>query len=433
MVKTLLASEADFSAQLKEHLKASDALDSGVSTAVREIVLAVRERGDDAVKEYSALYDQLEVKSVSELRVSKEAIEDAYAACSDELLDALKLAKKRVEAYHKKQLPKDERWEDTAGISLGWQWKPLQRVGLYVPGGTAAYPSSVIMNAIPAIVAGVESITMVVPAPKGELNPAVLAAAKIAGIEDIYTIGGAQAIAALAYGTETIDPVDTIVGPGNAYVAAAKRMVYGRVGIDTIAGPSEILVIADDTANARWIAADLLSQAEHDTAARCVLITDSESLAADVVLEVDNLLPTLSREEIARQSWEENALIIIADGEAATIHAANLVAAEHVELCVKNAKSLAKKITNAGALFIGNYTCEALGDYLAGPSHVLPTSGAARFSSGLSVYDFLTRSSIIEASEKGFNTLADATAALADQEGLDAHALSVRIRKGDNR
>lgn len=343
--------------------------------------------------------------------------------------EALKLAASRIRDYHERQLPKDHLYTDKTGTKLGWKWTAIERVGLYVPGGKAAYPSSVLMNAIPALVAGVKELVMVVPTPNGEVNPVVITAAKVAGIKEIYAIGGAQAIGALAYGTKTIKKVDKIVGPGNAFVAEAKRQVFGIVGIDMIAGPSEILVIADESANPKWIAADLLSQAEHDENARSILVTTSSILAKKVSEEIAATLKTLSRKKIAEASWKNNGQIILVKNLDEAAEIANRIAPEHLELMIKNPQALAKKITNAGALFIGHYTPEAIGDYIAGPSHVLPTSGTARFSSGLSVYDFLKRTSLIECSAKSYKAIAPSASSLAKEEGLTAHKLSVDIRK----
>lgn len=400
-----------------------------VASTVQEIFKDVINNGDTALVKYTEKFDGWKIGDAKNLKVSAKEIAEAKKQCKPGAVEALKTAAKRIEEYHLKQIPQDERYSDYHGNDLGWQWTPIQRVGIYVPGGKAAYPSSVLMNAMPAQVAGVERIVMVVPAPKGVLNPLVLAAAEIAGIKEIYKIGGAQAIAALACGTKTIEGVDKIVGPGNAYVAEAKRQVFGLVGIDMIAGPSEILVIADNDCNPEWIAADLLSQAEHDEQARSILVTDSEEVAEEVEKAVEKQLSKLEREDIARKSWEANGLIILVKSIDEAIEVANIVAPEHLELCFQGAEAYVEKVKNAGAIFVGRYTPEAIGDYIAGPSHVLPTSGSARFSSGLSVYDFLKRTSIISCSEEGFRELSDATELLATEEGLGAHAKSISVRK----
>ncbi len=428
MVKWLYSSDESFADALSAHLTFKLEMDATVNARVKEIVLQVADQGDAALVELTNRFDRRKVNGFSELVVTKAQIEAARNAVDTSLVEALELAASRIADYHQKQMPVDIDYTDKVGVRLGNLWKPLEAVGLYVPGGLASYPSSVLMNAVPAKVAGVKRLVMTVPAPEGVLNPAVLAAASVAGVEEIYTVGGAQAIAALAYGTETIKPVHKIVGPGNAYVAAAKRQVFGKVGIDMIAGPSEILVIADDSANAQWIAADLLSQAEHDEAARSILLTQSKALATAVEQAVEALLPTLAKEAIARKSWENNGAIIIAENEQELLAITNQIAAEHLEIATKEPEKLLPNIHHAGAIFLGHYTPEAMGDYMAGPSHVLPTAGTAAFSSGLSVYDFLKRVSLIGCSREAFDTLSDATALLADSESLGAHALSVRIR-----
>lgn len=402
---------------------------SDVIRAVKEIITNVKSHGDDAVVEYTNKFDHQNVASIKELKVSEAEIEAAYAACTPKVIEALTHAAKRIAAYHTKQMPQNFDYIDEDGVRLGNIWKPIQNIGLYVPGGKASYPSSVLMNAIPAKIAGAVNLVMVVPAPGGVLNPAVLAAAKIAGITEIYKIGGAQAIAALAFNNTSIPSVDKIVGPGNAYVAAAKRELSNIVGIDMIAGPSEILVIADNKTDPKWIAADLLSQAEHDENAQSILITNDEIYASAVITAVEDHLKTLSRADIAHISWNNKGVVVVDPGFANTIELINYIAPEHLELAIENANEMAKHVHNAGAIFLGRYTPEAIGDYTAGPSHVLPTSGTARFASGLSVFDFLKRVSLIECSKESFAKLADSTACLADSEGLDAHALSVRIRK----
>ncbi len=352
----------------------------------------------------------------------------AAKSCDARALDALKLARDRIEAYHVRQKPKDERFTDPLGVELGSRWTPVEAAGLYVPGGTAAYPSSVLMNAVPAKVAGVPRLVMVVPAPDGKLNPLVLAAAQLAGVDEIYRVGGAQAVAALAYGTDTIKPVAKIVGPGNAYVAAAKRLVFGTVGIDMIAGPSEVLVIADKTGNADWIAADLLAQAEHDVSAQSILITDSAELAAQVEKAVAAQLKTLPRAETAGASWRDFGAIITVGTLDEAVALTNALAPEHLELIASDADALAGKIRNAGAIFIGAHTPEAIGDYVAGSNHVLPTARSARFSSGLGVLDFMKRTSILKCGPDQLRALGEAAITLAEAEGLQAHARSVSIR-----
>jgi histidinol dehydrogenase len=353
---------------------------------------------------------------------------EAEAQCPAETLKALDVAARRIEDYHRRQIPKDETYTDDIGAKLGWRWTALDSVGLYVPGGTASYPSSVLMNAIPARVAGVARIVMVTPASGGKLNPLVLAAAKRAGIAEIYRIGGAQAVAALAYGTQTIAPVDKIVGPGNAYVAAAKREVFGIVGIDSIAGPSEILVIADAANDPDWIAADLLSQAEHDASSQIILITDDAAFADKVSAAVDRALATLPRKAIASTSWKDFGGIVVVAKLEDGCELANRIAPEHLELAVENPEALLKRVRHAGAIFLGRNTPEAMGDYIAGPNHVLPTARTARFSSGLSVLDFVKRTTLLSLSREAINEIGPAAVALAEAEGLDAHASSVAAR-----
>lgn len=395
--------------------------------AVAEIVAAVRARGDAALLDYTARFDRLNIPA-SELRVPEAEIEEAERACAPELLRALRGAAERIEDYHRRQKPEDLDYRDAAGVRLGHRWTAVAAAGLYVPGGTAAYPSSVLMNALPARVAGVPRIVMTVPAPDGKLNPLVLAAARLAGVQEVYRVGGAQAIAALAYGTETIAPVDKVVGPGNAYVAAAKRQVFGQVGIDMIAGPSEILVVADADNDPAWIAADLLSQAEHDEAAQAILVTDSAAFADAVASAVDETLQGLPRGETARASWETHGAIIVVPDLDAAAPLVDRIAPEHLELAVAEPDRLLPQIRNAGAIFLGRHTPEAIGDYVAGPNHVLPTARSARFSSGLSVLDFMKRSSVIGCEPGGLAAIGPLAAALAEAEGLDAHALSIRLR-----
>jgi histidinol dehydrogenase len=398
-----------------------------VEATVRAIVADVAERGDPALKDYSLKFDGLDLGHTA-MKVTADEIAAARANCGRDALDALALARDRIETYHRRQLPRDDRFTDALGVELGSRWTAIEAVGLYVPGGTAAYPSSVLMNAVPAKVAGVPRIVMVVPAPGGSLNPLVLAAAELAGVDEIFRVGGAQAIAALAYGTETIAPVAKIVGPGNAYVAAAKRIVFGKVGIDMIAGPSEVLIIADKNGNPDWIAADLLAQAEHDASAQSILITDSEELADAVERAVAGQLTGLPRAAIAGASWRDfGAVILIRNlGEAPPL--ADAIAAEHLEIVAGNAEELAGRIRNAGAIFIGAHTPEAIGDYVAGSNHVLPTARSARFSSGLGVLDFMKRTSILKCGPEQLRALAGAAITLGNAEGLEAHARSVAIR-----
>ena len=418
---------ADFEQAFKEFLGAKRETETDVNDAVAAILADVKARGDAAVLEYTAKFDRFELTAGS-MAITKEEVEAARGECSEETLSALATAADRIRTFHEKQLPDDLDFTDAAGLRLGYRWQAVEAAGLYVPGGTAAYPSSVLMNAIPAKVAGVDRLVMVVPTPDGVINPLVLAAASIAGVDEIYRIGGAQAVGALAYGTETIRPVDKIVGPGNAFVAAAKRQVFGTVGIDMIAGPSEILVLADGGNDPSWIAADLLSQAEHDTAAQAILITDDAEFADAVEKAVEGHLRTLPRTATAGESWETyGAVITVADMDAA-IPLVDRIAPEHLEIATDNADELGRKIRNAGAIFMGRYVPEAIGDYIAGPNHVLPTARSARFSSGLGVLDFMKRSSLIECSAEGLRAIGPDAVALARAEGLDAHALSISIR-----
>jgi histidinol dehydrogenase len=398
-----------------------------VEAASRRIVEDVTARGDAALIEATQKFDRLGIDA-SRLRISAGEIEQAVKACDRETLAALEFARDRIESFHRRQLPKDERFTDALGVELGWRWSAIQSVGLYVPGGTAAYPSSVLMNAVPAKVAGVGRVVMVVPSPDGKLNPLVLAAANLAGVSEIYRVGGAQAVAALAYGTATIAPVAKVVGPGNAYVAAAKRLVFGKVGIDMIAGPSEVLVIADRSANAAWIAADLLAQAEHDANAQSILITDDAGLAGDVARAVETQLSTLPRAAIARASWQDFGAIIQVRTIDESVRLADAIAAEHLEIMTADPEALAAKIRNAGAIFLGPHTPEAIGDYVGGSNHVLPTARSARFSSGLGVLDFMKRTSVLKCGPEQLRALGPAAMTLGKAEGLDAHARSVGIR-----
>ncbi len=418
---------ADFDQRFAAFLAAKREVSADVEKATRAIVEDVAARGDAALIEATRKFDRLEIDA-SGLRIAEAEIDAAVKACDRKTVEALALARERIEAFHIRQMPKDERFTDPLGVELGWRWSAVDAVGLYVPGGTAAYPSSVLMNAVPAKVAGVPRVVMVVPAPDGKLNPLVLAAAHLSGVSEIYRVGGAQAVAALAYGTSTIAPVAKIVGPGNAYVAAAKRLVFGKVGIDMIAGPSEVLVIADDSGNADWIAADLLAQAEHDASAQSILVTNSARLAADVERAVEGQLRTLPRAEIARASWNDFGAIIMVDNldQAATL--ANAIAAEHLEIMTADAEGLSNKVRNAGAIFLGAHTPEAIGDYVGGSNHVLPTARSARFSSGLGVLDFIKRTSILKCGPDQLRALGPAAMTLGKAEGLDAHSRSVGLR-----
>lgn len=428
MVLRLNINDARFEDQFKALLSGKREVSEDVDQIVRDILERVRTEGDKAVLDYTAKFDRLQAESMAELTVSAAEIDAALAKVPQETLDALQLAHDRIHAHHARQMPKDDRYTDPIGVELGSLWTAVEAVGIYVPGGTASYPSSVLMNAVPAKVAGVERIVMVVPSPDGVLNPLVLAAARIAGVTEIYRIGGAQAVAALAYGTQTIAPVAKIVGPGNAFVAAAKRRVFGTVGIDMIAGPSEVLILADSGNNADWLAADLLAQAEHDTAAQSILITDSDDLANQVEAAVEAQLKTLPREDVARASWQDYGAIILVDDLEAAMPLANRIAPEHLELAVADPEALLKKVRNAGAVFLGHYTPEAIGDYVGGSNHVLPTARSARFSSGLSVLEFVKRTSILKCNADNLRQLGPAAIALGESEGLSAHARSVSIR-----
>ena len=420
-------SSADFNKLFATFLAAKREASADVEAAARAILQDVAARGDQALIEATKKFDRLDLDA-TRFRVSADEIDAAVKACVPETLDALTFARDRIEAFHRRQLPRDERFTDGAGVELGWRWSAIEAVGLYVPGGTAAYPSSVLMNAVPAKVAGVDRLVMVVPAPDGKLNPLVLAAARLGGVSEIYRLGGAQAIAALAYGTATIAPVAKIVGPGNAHVAAAKRLVFGRVGIDMIAGPSEVLVIADETGNADWIAADLLAQAEHDESAQSILITNSVRLADDVARAVQAQLATLPRAKIAGASWADFGAIILVKDLAEAVPLADAIAAEHLEIMTGDAEAFAAKIRNAGAIFLGPHTPEAIGDYVGGSNHVLPTARSARFSSGLGVLDFMKRTSILKCGPDQLRALGPAAMTLGKAEGLEAHSRSVGLR-----
>ncbi|MBE9049229.1 histidinol dehydrogenase [Nostocales cyanobacterium LEGE 11386] len=424
-MQVLKTTDKDFSVKFKALVSDRREATVDVSVTVQDILANVKMRGDAAVKEYTNRFDHYSPPS---LHLSADFIAEHAAQCPADVKAALELAAERIGSFHQKQLPQDIGYTDTAGVKLGLNWVALSQVGIYVPGGRASYPSSLLMNALPAKIAGVERIVMAVPMPRGEINPAVLAAAQIAGVTEIYSIGGAQAIAALAYGTESLVPVDKIVGPGNAYVAEAKRQLFGIVGIDSVAGPSEILVVADDKNNPEWIAWDLLSQAEHDPSAQSILITDSASFSEKVIAAIEQILTNLPTKAVASASWQQHGAVILVDDLAASIPLLNQLAPEHVELCVDHPQLLASQIKCAGSMFLGRYTPEAIGDYLGGPNHVLPTGRSARFASGLSVYDFLKRITYLECNQQALQTIGQAALTLAAAEGLPAHGGSVSIR-----
>ncbi len=428
-IRRLDASDPGFAPGLDALVSSPPESDTEVEARVREIIDEVRRRGDAALLEYTRRFDRLEVESIRELFVPESRIDQAWAAAEEKSRRALKTAADRIRDYHLKQLQDSWSFSDEHGTRLGQQITPLKRVGLYVPGGKAAYPSSVLMNAIPARVAGVPEVLLVVPAPDGNLSDLVLAAAKVAGVTEVLTVGGAQAVAALAYGTESVERVDKIVGPGNAYVATAKRLVFGQVGIDMIAGPSEILIVSDGSAPADWTALDLFSQAEHDEDARAILICPDESYLDQVDEAVARLLPEMERAEIIRRSLTRRGAFIRVEDLDQAIEVVNRIAPEHLELSVENPDALLPAVRNAGAIFMGRFTAEALGDYCAGPNHVLPTGGTARFSSPLGVYDFQKRSSVIHCTPEGARALGDVAAHLARGEALTAHARSAEIRK----
>ena len=417
----------DFAERFRGFLAAKRELSEDVSAAAQAIVADVIARGDAALVALSRRFDRVDLDAVG-LRVSADEIERAMHDCDADSLEALGLAKARIEAYHRRQIPENGRFVDALGAELGLRWTAIEAVGVYVPGGTAAYPSSVLMNTVPAKVAGVPRIVMTVPVPDGRLNPLVLAAARLAGVDEVYRIGGAQAIAALAYGTATIKPVAKIVGPGNAYVAAAKRLVFGTVGIDMIAGPSEVLIVADGTGQPDWIAADLMAQAEHDPAAQAILITDDPLLADAVEVAVDVALKSLPRESVAGAAWREFGAIIVVGRLVEAVALVDAIAPEHLEIASREPERIADGVRNAGAIFLGPHTPEAIGDYVAGSNHVLPTARSARFSSGLGVTDFMKRSSILKLTPEVLAALGPAAITLARAEGLEAHARSVAIR-----
>ena len=427
MARMLNSADGGFREDLQALLNAKRAREMDVADTVSGIIRKVREEGDTALYELTEKFDRFDARERG-LRVTREEISEATARVKPEVLEALKLAASRVRAYHERQIPADETYTDETGAELGHRWTPVDAAGLYVPGGLAAYPSSVVMNAVPARVAGVKRLVMVVPTPEGQVNDLVLAAADVAGVDEVWRIGGAQAIAALAYGTASIRPVDMIVGPGNAFVAEAKRQVFGKCGIDMIAGPSEVLAIADSSADPEWLAADLLAQAEHDRAAQSILLTPDAELARAVARAVEEQLATLPKADIAGESWENfGAIIVVKDlDEAAAI--SDAFAPEHLELSVENPDALLGKVRHAGAIFIGHYTPEAVGDYVAGPNHVLPTSRSARFSSGLNVLNFMKRTTLLRCTRESLADIGPAAVLLAETEGLEAHARSVARR-----
>lgn len=427
-VKRLNSLDSDFDQQLRELIAWEDVSDQRVNAVVSEVLADIRSRGDEALLEYTKQFDRRSLQSASELVLDATDIDKAVAQVDPDFMLALEQASKRIEDFHKRQRQESWAYEDDHGNLLGQQITAVDKAGVYVPGGKAAYPSSVLMNVIPAKVAGVEEIVMVTPAPDGVMNPVVLAAARVAGVDKVITIGGAQAVAALAYGTETVPAVDKIVGPGNIYVATAKKMLFGTVGLDMIAGPSEILVICDGQTNPDWIAMDLFSQAEHDEQAQSILISPDEHFLGEVQSSIDKRLPTMERREIIETSLKGRGAFILASDLDAAVEISNRIAPEHLELSIANAESWLPKIRNAGAIFVGRHTPEAFGDYCAGPNHVLPTSSTARFSSPLGVYDFQKKSSIIGCSEQGAQSIAGIASDLARGEGLTAHARSAEMR-----
>lgn len=430
MARWLKTTDPDFNDQLTNLIESTRSDEDDVRDSVAEIIKTVRRDGFAGLKKFTAKFDNFDLCEDT-VRFSEEEIDKAYGSCAHTDIAALEFASNRIRLYHEKQRPEDISYKDETGTRLGWRWTAVDRAGLYTPGGRASYPSSVLMNAIPARVAGVDHLTMCVPMPNGELNPLVLAAAKIANIDNVLRIGGAQAIAAMAYGAAPIAPVDVIVGPGNAYVAEAKRQVFGQVGIDAVAGPSEILVVADGQNDPAWIAADLLSQAEHDPSSQSILVTDDGAFAKIVVNAVQAQTHSSPRRNIIDAAWQNHAAVIIVDRLDQAADIVNRLAPEHLELAIENPERLMKKIRHAGAIFLGRYSPEAVGDYVAGPDHVLPTAGCARYASGLSVLNFMKRTSIIECDAKALRAIGRPAARLADAEGLPAHAYSIKIRLED--
>ena len=427
MALKLSARDATFADAFAALIARSREGKSNVDGVVAAVLADVKARGDAAVIEQSAKFDRVALTPAT-LAFSKAELAGAAAQCDAATLKTLHVAAERIRAYHVRQLPKDEFYTDAAGVGLGWRWTALASAGLYVPGGTAALFSSVLMNAIPAKVAGVDRLVVTTPTPDGRVNPLTLAACAVAGVDEVYRVGGAQAIAMLAYGTKTVRAVDKIVGPGNAYVTSAKKQVFGTVGIDMIAGPSEVTIVSDAASDPAWIAADLLAQAEHDVSSQSILLTDDDAFADRVLAAVENQLKTLPRRETARDSWNANGAVVVLENLADAAALVNRIAPEHLELAVADPRALLKSIRHAGAIFLGRHTPEALGDYIAGPSHVLPTSGAARFSSGLGVLDFLKRTSLIDCGSAGLAAIGPGALAMARAELLDAHALSLSLR-----
>ena len=426
------AQDTNFEVAFEELVSRPRSNNEDVGLTVASIIKEVRRDKDSALLRFTNIFDHVEL-SPDELLLSEEEILQACSQLSSKQKGALNLAAKRIEAFHTNQLPKDKYWSDQTGIELGWRWRPINSVGLYVPGGSASYPSSVLMNAIPASIAGVKEIIMVTPSSEGKLNPLVVYAAKKAGVDSIYKIGGAQAVAALAYGTETVSSVDKIVGPGNAYVAEAKRQVFGCVGIDMIAGPSEVVVIADPCNNPAWLSADLLSQAEHDVNAQSILITTSQDFAERVLESLNSQMKYLLRKDIAKQSWTTNGAVIVVEDLTQACIISDRIAPEHLQLCVKEPEKIFKNISNAGSVFLGSWTPEALGDYIIGTNHVLPTEKSARFASGLSVLDFMKRIFISKVGPSSMQEIGEAASILADEEGLTAHKLSVDLRIAESK
>ena len=433
MIQELFSSDPDFDAKLDKLLSRHVELDAQIDKVAFDIVQNVRAEGDTALLEYTRRFDNVEAEHVSELELPGDEIKRISATVESELTNALEIAARRIREFHSREVARSWSFTEDDGTLLGQKITPMKRAGVYVPGGKAAYPSSVLMTAIPAKVAGVSEIIMTVPTPGGKINPTVIAAAGICGVDRIFTVGGAQAVAAMAYGTETVPRVDIIVGPGNAYVAAAKKMVFGDVGIDMIAGPSEVLVICDDSANPDWVAMDLFAQAEHDELSQSIAVTDSPSQIERIKASVAKLLPQMERRVIIEKSLKDNGALILVENLSQAVRVSDRVAPEHLELMVEDADALIDQVQNAGAIFAGKYSAEALGDYCAGPNHVLPTSGTARFSSPLGVYDFQKRSSIVRVSERGAREMADVAGILAASEGLTAHERSARYRNGSFR
>lgn len=427
MSKIYYISDANFETQFSQILHGKDEMSPAVMQTVQNILTDVQNYGDKAIFEYTEKFDNVSL-STDTIKFSETEIQNAVNQCDPDILNALAHAKDRIERFHTATLPTPVCYTDDIGVHLEMRYTPIARVGLYVPGGTASYPSSVLMNAIPAKVAGATDIAMCVPTPNGHMNPYVLATAHIVGVNEIYKIGGAQAIGALAYGTETIPKVSQITGPGNAYVAAAKRLVYGAVGIDMIAGPSEILIVADKTANPEWVATDILAQAEHDVSAQSLVITDDEILAQEILQQVNRILPTLPRCDIATASWQNNGAILCLDNIQNAYPYIDRIASEHLQLCVHNADIYSQHVQNAGAIFLGNTTPEAIGDYIGGPNHVLPTARSASFANGLGVMDFMKRTSVLRCSSDSLVKIGPDAVKIAQTEGLDAHALSITKR-----